>query len=151
MKFEVGRGPATDLSNEIPTSFDAAARLAGHGAGRGDGADAGWRSRSARSSSARRTAAGRSTARPGTTSMASDYTSVLANPRLGQLEVWDFVNKSGGWFHPIHVHLVDFRILSRNSNGRRSPTSGARRTWPTSARARRSGVVMKFGPHAGRT
>ncbi len=23
-------------------------------------------------------------------------------------------NKSGGWFHPVHIHLVDFKILSRN-------------------------------------
>src|SRR3712207_7016590 len=23
-------------------------------------------------------------------------------------------NSSGGWFHPLHVHLVDFQVLSRN-------------------------------------
>jgi spore coat protein A len=27
---------------------------------------------------------------------------------------------SGGWFHPVHIHLVDFKILDRNG-GRRSP------------------------------
>jgi Multicopper oxidase len=28
--------------------------------------------------------------------------------------VWEFENKSGGWFHPIHIHLIDFKILNRN-------------------------------------
>ena len=46
--------------------------------------------------------------------MASGYKSVLANPNLGDTEVWDIQNKSGGWFHPLHIHLVDFQILSRN-------------------------------------
>ena len=39
---------------------------------------------------------------------------MLANPGLGDVEVWELVNKAGGWFHPIHLHLVDFRILDRN-------------------------------------
>ena len=30
------------------------------------------------------------------------------------MEIWEFQNKSGGWFHPLHIHLVDFKILSRN-------------------------------------
>ena len=34
-------------------------------------------------------------------------------PRPGDFEVWRIENKSGGWFHPLHIHLVDFRILSR--------------------------------------
>ena len=46
--------------------------------------------------------------------MASGYKSVLANPNLGDTEVWDIQNKSGGWFHPLHIHLVDFQILNRN-------------------------------------
>ena len=28
--------------------------------------------------------------------------------------MWEFENDSGGWFHPVHVHLVDFQILDRN-------------------------------------
>ncbi len=46
--------------------------------------------------------------------IASDYKDVLANPGLGDTEVWTIENKSGGWFHPVHIHLVDFKILSRN-------------------------------------
>jgi FtsP/CotA-like multicopper oxidase with cupredoxin domain len=39
---------------------------------------------------------------------------VEADPKLGDVEIWELVNKSGGWFHPIHIHLVDFKILDRN-------------------------------------
>ncbi|HEX8508952.1 MAG TPA: multicopper oxidase domain-containing protein [Propionibacteriaceae bacterium] len=44
----------------------------------------------------------------------SGYKKVLGNPGLGDTEVWNIQNKSGGWFHPVHIHLVDFKILSRN-------------------------------------
>jgi spore coat protein A, manganese oxidase len=44
----------------------------------------------------------------------SNFQFVSADPKLGDTEVWEFVNTSGGWFHPVHVHLVDFKILSRN-------------------------------------
>jgi FtsP/CotA-like multicopper oxidase with cupredoxin domain len=44
----------------------------------------------------------------------SDYKMVLANPAPNDVEIWELENKSGGWFHPIHVHLVDFKVLDRN-------------------------------------
>jgi spore coat protein A len=44
----------------------------------------------------------------------SGFQKVLANPRLNDTEIWELENKSGGWFHPVHIHLVDFQILSRN-------------------------------------
>ncbi len=34
-------------------------------------------------------------------------------PLPGDYEIWRIENKSGGWFHPLHIHLVDFRILGR--------------------------------------
>ncbi|HET7479643.1 MAG TPA: multicopper oxidase domain-containing protein [Rubrobacteraceae bacterium] len=43
-----------------------------------------------------------------------DPNRVDANPGLGDTEIWEFENKSGGWFHPVHIHLVDFKILDRN-------------------------------------
>lgn len=43
-----------------------------------------------------------------------DERRVDAFPRLGTTEIWTFVNKSGGWAHPAHPHLVPFRILDRN-------------------------------------
>jgi bilirubin oxidase len=42
---------------------------------------------------------------------------ILANVPRGKVEIWKLVNKSGGWTHPIHVHLVDFRILNRTRRG----------------------------------
>jgi spore coat protein A len=48
--------------------------------------------------------------------MASGYKSVLSSPALGDVEIWDIENNSGGWFHPVHIHLVDFQILSRNGS-----------------------------------
>jgi FtsP/CotA-like multicopper oxidase with cupredoxin domain len=44
----------------------------------------------------------------------SGYTHTEATPLLHSTEVWELRNSSGGWFHPTHIHLVDFKILSRN-------------------------------------
>jgi spore coat protein A len=44
----------------------------------------------------------------------SGFTMVEARPRSGDVEIWEFKNDSGGWHHPVHVHLIDFKILSRN-------------------------------------
>lgn len=44
----------------------------------------------------------------------SNFEYTWANPNLNDVEIWDIENKSGGWFHPMHLHLVDFKILSRN-------------------------------------
>ena len=44
----------------------------------------------------------------------SDFQLLVADPDFNDTEVWTIENKSGGWFHPVHIHLVDFNILSRN-------------------------------------
>ena len=44
----------------------------------------------------------------------SGFQMVLANPGFGDVEIWELKNSSGGWFHPVHIHLVDFKILDRN-------------------------------------
>lgn len=46
----------------------------------------------------------------------SDYDFCLAEPEADSIEIWDLKNFSGGWFHPVHIHLVDFQILSRNGS-----------------------------------
>ncbi len=46
--------------------------------------------------------------------VASHFTRVLASTRKDSVEVWELRNPSGGWHHPAHVHLVDFKISSRN-------------------------------------
>ena len=46
--------------------------------------------------------------------IASGFKKVIADPALGDTEIWEIENKSGGWFHPVHIHLIDFKVLSRN-------------------------------------
>lgn len=42
---------------------------------------------------------------------------ILTKPELGTYETWALHNGRGGGTHPVHIHLVDFKILSR-SGGR---------------------------------
>jgi len=44
----------------------------------------------------------------------SGYKKTVANPKVGATEIWTLENSSGGWFHPVHIHLIDFKILSRS-------------------------------------
>ena len=46
--------------------------------------------------------------------LAGDLGRVVARPVLGQGEIWRLINKSGGWWHPIHVHHEFMRVLKRN-------------------------------------
>ena len=46
--------------------------------------------------------------------IASNFTLLSAHPAANAVEIWEFKNSSGGWFHPVHVHLIDFKILDRN-------------------------------------
>ena len=48
----------------------------------------------------------------------SGYRHCQAEPELDAIEIWDLANESGGWQHPVHVHLVDFQVLSRTKDGR---------------------------------
>jgi FtsP/CotA-like multicopper oxidase with cupredoxin domain len=43
-----------------------------------------------------------------------DENRIDAFPRFGTTEIWTFINKSGGWTHPVHPHLVHYRVLDRN-------------------------------------
>ncbi|KAL0253072.1 hypothetical protein SLS55_010522 [Diplodia seriata] len=43
---------------------------------------------------------------------------ILAKPKRGAVEVWELENSSGGWSHPIHIHLVDFQVISRTGGNR---------------------------------
>src|SRR3712207_408465 len=36
-----------------------------------------------------------------------------AYPVLGTTEIWRLINKGGGWWHPIHIHLIEFIVLKR--------------------------------------
>ena len=43
----------------------------------------------------------------------SGFSQLFASPGLNDVEIWEIENRSGGWFHPVHIHLVDFQILDR--------------------------------------
>nr|Q12737.1 RecName: Full=Bilirubin oxidase; Flags: Precursor [Albifimbria verrucaria]BAA02123.1 bilirubin oxidase [Albifimbria verrucaria]BAA03166.1 bilirubin oxidase [Albifimbria verrucaria] len=40
---------------------------------------------------------------------------LLANVPVGTVERWELINAGNGWTHPIHIHLVDFKVISRTS------------------------------------
>ena len=44
-----------------------------------------------------------------------DENRIDAKPKRGTPEIWTF-KSGGGWAHPVHVHLTDFFILSRNGS-----------------------------------
>jgi FtsP/CotA-like multicopper oxidase with cupredoxin domain len=52
-----------------------------------------------------------------------------AAPRRGTFEVWKLENDSGGWFHPVHIHLLHagfgFVVLDRNG----VPITAADQEW----------------------
>ena len=56
--------------------------------------------------------------------VASDFKQTIAKPRLGETQIWEIENKGGGWFHPVHIHLIDFQILSRNGKPRMAHEAG---------------------------
>ncbi len=79
----------------------------------------------------------------------SGYTSVLANPGLGDSEIWEIENKSGGWFHPLHIHLIDFKILSRNGNPPFAYEQGPKDVVYV-GEGEKVRLLMTFGPHRGK-
>ena len=68
---------------------------------------------------------------------------------LGQVEVWEFENRSGGWNHPIHVHLIDFRILDRNGKPPRDYERGPKDVAYVGENETVR-VLAQFGPQQGK-
>ena len=81
--------------------------------------------------------------------IASGYRSVLGNPDLNDTEIWELENKSGGWFHPVHIHLIDFKVLSRNGKPPFSYEMGPKDVVYV-GEGEKVRVMMKFGPHRGK-
>ncbi|MCA1783699.1 MAG: multicopper oxidase family protein [Dermatophilaceae bacterium] len=81
--------------------------------------------------------------------VASGYTKVLANPARDAVEMWDLYTSSGGWFHPLHIHLVDFQIVSRNG---RAPFDYERGPKDTAyvGPDEKVRVLMRFAHHSGK-
>ena len=68
---------------------------------------------------------------------------------LNQIEVWEITNNSGGWFHPLHIHLVDFKILDRNGRPPYPYERGPKDTVYV-GEGEEVRVIARFGPHNGR-
>ncbi|MDD0858227.1 multicopper oxidase domain-containing protein [Arthrobacter alpinus] len=47
----------------------------------------------------------------------SGFSKLFGNPNPYDVEQWTIINASGGWFHPVHIHLIDAKIIGRNTNG----------------------------------
>lgn len=58
----------------------------------------------------------------------------------GSAEIWELVNKSGGWSHPAHVHFEEGRILSKSVSSKNIPI-------PVHERGRKD--IFSLGPNMG--
>jgi FtsP/CotA-like multicopper oxidase with cupredoxin domain len=73
---------------------------------------------------------------------------IEADPQFKDVEVWNLVN-AGNWTHPVHIHLIDFRILDRN--GRPSlPYESGLKDVVVLAPFETVRVVARFGPNYGK-
>ncbi|MCX6462301.1 MAG: multicopper oxidase domain-containing protein [Pseudonocardiales bacterium] len=79
----------------------------------------------------------------------SGYRKTFAKPDLDAVEIWEIENSSGGWFHPVHLHLVDFKILSRNGRAPRPEELGPKDTVYV-GEGETVKVLVHFGPESGR-
>jgi spore coat protein A len=79
----------------------------------------------------------------------SNFDQLVADPALGAVEIWNLENHSGGWFHPLHIHLVDFKILSRNGRPPFDHELGPKDV-AYIGEGEKVRVIAKFGPHRGR-
>ncbi|KJH72973.1 multicopper oxidase family protein [Aliterella atlantica] len=71
-----------------------------------------------------------------------------ANPQLGDVEIWRIFNNSGGWFHPIHIHLIDMQLLDRDGK----PPFAYERGWKDVFYVGENEslrVIGRFGPNTG--
>ena len=57
---------------------------------------------------------GRGPQRPRGTTSSRAASRFSRRSRADSVEIWELENLSGGWHHPMHLHLVDFQILDRN-------------------------------------
>jgi spore coat protein A, manganese oxidase len=73
-----------------------------------------------------------------------------ANPGLGDVEIWKLVNGGGGWHHPIHIHLVDLLILSRNKQRKVQPYEMGWKDVFYLDEGADIEVVAQFGPNKGK-
>lgn len=77
---------------------------------------------------------------------------VTETPLLGSIEIWELVNLTAG-IHPIHIHLVNFRVLDRHDlNGKLLPPLPADFGLKDTVLVEGEQIVriiMKFEPYSG--
>jgi FtsP/CotA-like multicopper oxidase with cupredoxin domain len=73
---------------------------------------------------------------------------VEANPDQCKIEIWNLVN-TGGWVHPVHIHLIDFQIIDRNGVAPLPYERGWKDVVVLSP-LETVRVVAKFAPHRGK-
>jgi FtsP/CotA-like multicopper oxidase with cupredoxin domain len=66
-----------------------------------------------------------------------DIEKALAIVKPNRPQIWRLTNSSGGWWHPIHVHLELMRVLTRN--GQRPPANEA------DGMARKDTILLRDG------
>jgi spore coat protein A, manganese oxidase len=69
-----------------------------------------------------------------------------ARPRLGSTEIWEL---TAGPAHPVHLHLVHFKVLSRN-NGEPLPTDAGWKDTVDLTAGERATVIARFNGWRGR-
>ena len=79
----------------------------------------------------------------------SGYRLSLGDPDLNAVEIWEVENRSGGWFHPLHIHLVDFKVLSRNGGAPFAYERGPKDTVYV-GESETVRLLMRFEHHRGR-
>ncbi len=79
----------------------------------------------------------------------SGFQLTVANPAFDAVEIWTIENHSGGWNHPFHPHLVDFKILDRNGKPPLPHERGSKDTVYV-AENETVRILARFGPHRGR-
>jgi spore coat protein A, manganese oxidase len=79
----------------------------------------------------------------------SGFQATVGNPELDAVEVWTLENKSGGWFHPVHIHLVDFKILDRDGRPPLPHERGPKDVVYV-GEGEKVRVIAKFGPRKGK-
>jgi FtsP/CotA-like multicopper oxidase with cupredoxin domain len=70
--------------------------------------------------------------------------------KAGSTEIWEFDNTKGDEIHPMHVHAVQFQVLSRE--GGRNQIFPSEKGWKDTVMVmpkEKVSVIMKFPDHLG--